>query len=408
VFVGREGVMLRRFADARVMAIDDNVANIALLRALLERAGLHHLATFTDPREAVALLSQFEPDLVLLDLHMPHLDGFDVLDQVVRYAAGAYLPVLVLSADSTKEAIHRALELGANDFLTKPYDAIEVTLRVRNLLETRQLYETVRGHNRQLHDQLDVYHALERSEHDNWRDERERIEAIINDHTMSMVFQPIFDLAEGQFVGVEALARFPDTSLGPDRWFARAASVGLGPALETAAIREALKVAAVLPESAFVALNVSPGAMLSTSFQELCSDEFCRRVVLELTEHVPVEDYDAVALALAAFRAKGMKLAADDTGAGYAGFRHLLSLDPDIIKLDISLIRDIHLDPARRALATSLVSFAADTDRTLVAEGIESAEELDTVRELSVRWGQGYHLARPMTSDALGVLLART
>ena len=400
--------MLRRFSEARVMAIDDNAANIALLRALLQRAGLTNLATYTDSREALERLETFDPDLVLLDLHMPHHDGFDVLAHIVRHAAGAYLPVLVLTADSTKDSAHRALELGANDFLTKPFDAVEVLLRVRNLLETRTLYEAVRGNNRHLHDQLDVYHALERTEHENWRTERERIEGFINGDELTMHFQPIFDLAGGQLVGVEALARFADTSMTPDRWFERASAVGLGPALETAAIGRALEVSDVLPENTFVALNVSPEAILSASFQELCSDEFCRRVVLELTEHVPVEDYDAVAHSLNSFRARGVKLAADDTGAGYAGFRHLLGLDPDIIKLDISLIRGIDRDPARRALATSLVSFAAETERTLVAEGIETVEELETVRELSVRWGQGYHLARPMSIEALENLLART
>lgn len=400
--------MLRRFADARVVMIDDNVANIILLRTLLEREGMRHLAAFTDPREALAALRDVDPDLVLVDLHMPHLDGYEVLREIVQFAAGEYLPVLVLTADAAKESVHRALELGAHDYLTKPYDAVEVILRVRNLLETRQLYVTARVSNRHLNDQLDVYHALEKTENDNWRTERERIEGFINGDAFEMHYQPIFDLMRGQVVGVEALARFADTRMSPDRWFARASAVGLGPALEAAAIGRALNVTAMLPEAAFVAINASPEAILSTPFQELCSDEFCRRVVLELTEHVPVEDYDAVALALAGFRDRGMKLAADDTGAGYAGFRHLLSLDPDIIKLDISLIRGIDHDPARRALATSLVSFAADTERTLVAEGIETADELDTVRELSVRWGQGYHLARPMAADALGALLART
>ncbi|HSN02506.1 MAG TPA: EAL domain-containing protein [Acidimicrobiales bacterium] len=400
--------MLRRYAEARILIVDDNVANVALLRALLEREGVRHLATYTDPREAVAHLRDFHPDLVLLDLHMPHLDGYAVLREVVQFAAGGYLPVLVLTADSTKEAAHRALELGAHDFLAKPFDAVEVILRVRNLLETHELYETVRGLNRHLHDQLDVYHALEQTEHDNWRNERERIEGFINADALTMHYQPIFDLARGTVVGVEALARFADTSMSPDRWFARASAVGLGPALEAVAIRHALAVTSVLPPTAFVAINVSPEAILSAPFQELCDDDFCEHVVLELTEHVPVEDYDAVAQALSEFRSRGMKLAADDTGAGYAGFRHLLSLDPDIIKLDISLIRDIDHDPARRALATSLVSFAADTGCTLVAEGIENADELGAVRELSVRWGQGYHLGRPMAMNALGALLART
>jgi EAL domain-containing protein (putative c-di-GMP-specific phosphodiesterase class I) len=95
-------------------------------------------------------------------------------------------------------------------------------------------------------------------------------------------------------------------------------------------------------------------------------------------------------------------VAVDDTGAGYASLRHILTLCPDIIKLDISLVRDIHLDPARRALAASLVTFARETHSELIAEGIETADELRAITALDVRWGQGYHLGRPaaLTAEA--------
>jgi EAL domain-containing protein (putative c-di-GMP-specific phosphodiesterase class I)/ActR/RegA family two-component response regulator len=393
--------MLSRFANARVLAVDDNEANIALLRAVLHRAGMRNVVSFTDPREAVARFDEINPDLVLLDLHMPHVDGFEVLSMIIERAAGSYLPVLVLTADATREAAHKALNLGARDFITKPFDTSEVVLRVRNLLETRTLYQAVRGHNQRLREQLDVYQSIEQSERATWQNERERVEAVLNGNGIVMHFQPIFDLHDGHVTGVEALARFSDSSLSPDRWFTLAGSVGLGPALEIAAIRSAFDVVDDMPDGLFVALNVSPGALLTPAFQDLCTDGFCSRVVLELTEHVPVEDYDAVAYALLNFRARGLKLAADDTGAGYAGFRHLLGLDPDIIKLDISLIRDIHRDPTRRALTTALVRFAEETQRTLVAEGIENADELGAIRDLSVQWGQGYHLARPMERSAL-------
>jgi EAL domain-containing protein (putative c-di-GMP-specific phosphodiesterase class I) len=389
------------------MVIDDNEANIALLRALLQRAGLRHIFTFSDPRVAVTSLEQVNPDMVMLDLHMPHLDGFEVLDAITQHAAGSYLPVLVLTADSTQEATHKALGLGARDFITKPFDASEVVLRVRNLLETQTLYQTIRGYNRRLRDQLDVYHSLEQLERETLQNRREKIEAILNRDRLTMHFQPIFELSTSHIVGVEALARFSDSSLRPDQWFALASSVGLGPELEMMAIRSALGEVASLPDSTFVALNISPGSLLHPEFQDLFSEEFCDRVILELTEHVAVEDYEVIAQAMRPFRDRGMRLAADDTGAGYAGFLHLLSLDPDIIKLDISLVRDIHTDPARRALATALVSFATDTNRLLVAEGIENQDELETVRELSVHWGQGFHLARPLTAPALHELMAK-
>ncbi len=121
----------------------------------------------------------------------------------------------------------------------------------------------------------------------------------------------------------------------------------------------------------------------------------CSRIVLELTEHVPVEDYDAVNAGLRPLRERGARLALDDTGAGYAGFRHLLGLRPDVIKLDISLTRDIDQDPVRRALAGALVTFAAEVDAKVIAEGVENQAELETLEHLNITWVQGYHLGRP-------------
>jgi EAL domain-containing protein (putative c-di-GMP-specific phosphodiesterase class I) len=108
-----------------------------------------------------------------------------------------------------------------------------------------------------------------------------------------------------------------------------------------------------------------------------------------------VDDYDAVTTAFTDLREMGAQLAVDDTGAGYASFRHLLGLDPSIVKLDMSLTRGIDRDSARRALAAALVSFTRDTDRVLVAEGVETAAELEALRELGVRLVQGYYLGRP-------------
>jgi signal transduction histidine kinase len=124
----------------RVLIVDDNVENVALLKAVAEDGGLRNLYTETDSRMVQCRLIEQSPDLVLLDLRMPHLDGFEVLAQIKEHAAGAYLPVLVLTADGTTDARDAALTQGAQDFLTKPLDIVEVTLRMANLLETRKLY----------------------------------------------------------------------------------------------------------------------------------------------------------------------------------------------------------------------------------------------------------------------------
>jgi EAL domain-containing protein (putative c-di-GMP-specific phosphodiesterase class I) len=182
---------------------------------------------------------------------------------------------------------------------------------------------------------------------------------------------------------------------GPDRWFEDALDIGLGSELELAAVKQAVAAQELLPTTAFVAVNVSPATVLSGKLGALLESAEGARLVIELTEHVLVEDFDALGKALATLRGQGVRLAVDDTGAGYAGFRHLLGLHADIIKLDISLTRGIDTDPARRALGAALVKFADDTGAQLIAEGVESATELSTLIELGIGWAQGYHLARP-------------
>jgi EAL domain-containing protein (putative c-di-GMP-specific phosphodiesterase class I) len=117
--------------------------------------------------------------------------------------------------------------------------------------------------------------------------------------------------------------------------------------------------------------------------------------VIEITEHAAVDDYEALTGALRRPRAAGLRLAVDDAGAGYASLRHILKLSPDFIKVDLSLVRDIHLDQVRQALVTLLVHFARKVDAVLVAEGVEQQAELDTLVGLGVRHMQGYLLCPP-------------
>ncbi|MDT4944219.1 MAG: hypothetical protein QOH14_952, partial [Pseudonocardiales bacterium] len=128
--------MLQRFANAGVLVVDDNAANVALLRAVLTRAGISKVETVTNSGQALACYDRLQPDVVLMDLHMPGVDGYTLLTELRDRAGASYLPILVLTADTTRDALHRALSLGARDFLSKPIDTLELTLRVRNLLET--------------------------------------------------------------------------------------------------------------------------------------------------------------------------------------------------------------------------------------------------------------------------------
>jgi EAL domain-containing protein (putative c-di-GMP-specific phosphodiesterase class I) len=152
---------------------------------------------------------------------------------------------------------------------------------------------------------------------------------------------------------------------------------------------------------------MSPAAILLLFHAKLCEEHVCPRIVIELTEHVPIEDYAPLHRALSDMRMHGARLAADDLGSGYAGFRHLIALSPDIIKLDISLVSGIHRSRSQRALASALIAFATDVGATVIAEGIEEAEELVVLRDLGVPWGQGYYLGRPAPATAIPHLVTR-
>src|SRR6218665_1412997 len=184
---------LERFSTMVVLVVDDNLGNVLLLRSLLVQQGIERVVTETDARKVGEVLDEVRPDLVLLDLHMPNMDGFEVLAQIQAYAAGAYLPVLVLTADTTTNARNRALGLGAQDFLTKPLDTTETCLRIANLLQTRELYATLRQTN----------HAIAAPRDEDAVLMRKRIENVLRNGSRAMVYQPVVDTATMQVVGHE-------------------------------------------------------------------------------------------------------------------------------------------------------------------------------------------------------------
>lgn len=381
---------------ATVVVVDDERANVALLERILRAAGVADVHPLTDPREAVSTCIELAADLLLLDLMMPHMDGFAVMS-ALNEALGpdTFLPVLVLTADNSTLTRDRALMAGAKDFVAKPFDRAEVVLRVRNLLETRKLYVDVQRHNAALQADLDAQREEQRRKEQEDRERRQRIDQLIAGDDLRMVFQPIVDLTSRETLGVEALSRF-DTQPAwtPDRWFNEAAAVGRGAELELAAIEAALSQLPQLPSQLFMSVNVSPSTALTPQLEELL-EPASERIVLELTEHTRVDDPTELLATLAPIRALGTRIAVDDAGAGYAGLRQILQLRPDIIKLDTDLTRGIDQDPARRALSTAMVAFANEIDATIIAEGIETSEELDTLRAVGINSGQGYHLARP-------------
>jgi EAL domain-containing protein (putative c-di-GMP-specific phosphodiesterase class I) len=225
----------------------------------------------------------------------------------------------------------------------------------------------------------------------------QRVRHTIDHRTLDTLLQPIVDLNNGHAVGAEALSRFREPPLrSPSLWFAEATSLGLGVELEMTAVRLALEQLRRLPSGLYLSLNASVDTIMSEEFGVALADVPAERIVLELTEHSRVGDYTRLSHTLEDLRARGVRLAVDDAGAGYASFRHVLNLHPDLIKLDIGLTRGIDQDPARRALGSALLTFGLDAIKaSIVAEGIETKGELDTLRVLGCPFGQGFYLGRP-------------
>lgn len=378
---------------ARVVVVDDVKANVDLLYRLLTKVGLARVEGFVDPFAALESCVNNPPDLVLLDLHMPGLDGVGFLERFHRgIGSRHFVPVIVLTADVGAEARHQVLQAGAKDFLTKPFDTAEVVLRVRNTLESAYQYALMRRHAESLQQIVDTNHIRRDSD----GERAERIAAAMEPHAMSIVYQPVVHLGSGRIVGAEALARF----VGPPRrppneWFDEADEIGTLADLELVAVHHALRGMDQFPDGAFMSVNVSPTTVTAPNLEAMLAELPAARIVLELTERTRVDDYPRLNRRLEEFLARGGRIAVDDAGAGYAGLHHLVQLRPQVIKLDAALTKNIDTDRPRRALALSLVGFARDIGATIIAEGIETAAELDALRELGVAMGQGFYLARP-------------
>lgn len=229
---------------------------------------------------------------------------------------------------------------------------------------------------------------------------RDRLQPIFDAGGPQIVLQPIVALDDGRRVGAEALSRFPvEWGAPPDVVFDEAASIGRGVDLEILAVRQAV---AHLPEVAgYVAVNFSPGALLDSRVGDVLGDLPLDRLVLELSEHDRVEDYGALAGVLAPLRARGMRLAIDDVGAGFSSLRHIVVTAPDVIKLDRSIVVGLSADAVLHTLAAALVSFGHGAGATIVAEGVETREDAAALRALGIDFAQGWFFARPGSPDQL-------
>lgn len=350
-----------------------------------------------DADEAIALAEQERPDVALVDVKMPAGGGARAAREIQRISP--HTRVIALSAFEDRPTVLEMLRAGAVGYLVKGTAADEIVGSIRKVAGggTSLSHEVVESVVDELTSQLRKEEIVLEAR----AARADEIHRFLGGEGLSMAFQPIVDLETWTVAGYEALARFRSFPMrGPDEWFAEAMALELGVQLELAAIRQAMAALPQLPPTTYLSVNASHRAASSSELRSLL-ESGSDRIVVEITEHEPIDDYELLTTALAGLRAGGIRIAIDDAGAGYASLRHALQLAPDIVKVDISLTRDIDSDRGRRALASALISFADEMGMTIVAEGIETEAELKTLRELGVRFGQGYYLAEPKALSAV-------
>jgi EAL domain-containing protein (putative c-di-GMP-specific phosphodiesterase class I) len=377
----------------RVVVADDDPGILdALCEALGEDPLLDVVGASSTVSGAVDLARLAQPDVVLADVRMPDGGGPRIAEELRRVAPAT--AVLALSADDDQTSVLRMLEAGAVGYLVKGTPADEL---VRGILRSVRGQPTF----------SDSAHALVvttlahrlRREHEAWERQaeiEERVRTVLDGEGLAIHMQSINDLLAGGVQGYEALSRFSLCPIQPpDRWFAEAEAVGLGADLELHAIARACALIGHLPPDSFLSVNIGPSTLMQGRFTEVIEGIDPGRLVVEITEHAPVADYEAFSAVTGRLRARGIRLAVDDTGAGYASLQHVARLEPDFIKLDRSLVDAVDTGRTARLIASAFAGLAAEMGAEVIAEGVERPGQLATLRDLGVRFAQGFLLGRP-------------
>jgi EAL domain-containing protein (putative c-di-GMP-specific phosphodiesterase class I)/CheY-like chemotaxis protein len=371
----------------RVLVVDDEPLVLRLLCKTLERAGYHPVCA-GDGHEAMRLVATQGFDVVVSDISMPRMTGVDLLRAVRERDQD--LPVILLTGEPTIDTATRAIALGVLGYLTKPVNMDEL---VDTVDRAAQLYRLARVKREALH-----YVATSPGGGgDSATLERLFSRAL---ETMTMAYQPIVSWSDQTVVGFEALVRPTHPALPhPDAVITAALRLGrvhqLGRQLRNMVAEDLESTPA--PPAAAVFVNVH-GFDLTDDWlmsREAPLSRVASRVVLEVTERTSLEGMGDLAERIARLRALGFRIALDDLGAGYSGLTTFAQLRPDIVKIDMSLIRNIDGDATRRRLVRSMLELCKEMEIQVVCEGVETVAERDALVAIGGDLFQGYLFAHP-------------
>jgi EAL domain-containing protein (putative c-di-GMP-specific phosphodiesterase class I)/DNA-binding NarL/FixJ family response regulator len=369
-----------------VVVVDDDPG---FRGALVELIGidpkLEVVGSAADASEGAEMVRSLRPTVCLCDVRLPGGGGEIVAAEARRSAPETR--VVALSACDDAGTIMGMIRAGAMSYIVKGTAGDEVL---------DGIHRAIRGQASMPASAATAVGAELRGQGEEARGKVILLRHVLDHDLMSIVFQPVVDIETREPIAFEALCRVNlPPRRPPNNWFADAADNDLGLEFELHAIRLALAHLSHLPDECPLHVNASPAVAMSPELALLFKGIAPGRIILEITEHTRIDDYPALAAALAPLRAAGVAIGVDDAGSGFSSMSHIVNMEADVIKVDISLVRDIHVNRMRRAMVGALAEFARQAEALVIAEGVELEEERATLITLGVTAAQGYLFGRP-------------
>ncbi|QDG60561.1 EAL domain-containing response regulator [Pseudomonas sp. NIBRBAC000502773] len=405
---------------ATLLIVDDEPQVRKLLETLLQHEGYQTL-TAASGEEALQLVAKQPPDLILLDIMMPGMDGYEVASQLKGDAATASIPIIMLSALSESSARVSGLETGAEEFISKPVERVELWLRVRNLLRLKSHGDQLKRHSQLLEQQLQ-HHAGDSARmnvHDLARQDLETaLRQAVEREEFTLHYQPKIALADGQICALEALLRWERPGYGavsPAIFVPILESLGLIVEVGRWVIRSVCQQISTWRRSAIGAVEVS----VNVSGHQLIEGDLIADIArilnetgvephwleVELTEGSLMENTQHTIASLQRLHAMGVKISIDDFGTGYSSLAYLRRFPIDTLKIDIAFIREVTSNPQDAAITRTIIELAHSLNLRVVAEGVETQAQLAFLKEAGCDQIQGYLFSRPLPTEDLERLL---
>lgn len=364
--------------EKHILVVDDNRAFVDVLALNLQSHD--YIVKVAYSGEEALDKAKEKPDLVLLDVRLTGMSGYEVCKRLRRDNSTHNIPIIMVTAKGT---VHEKIEgfyIGADDYIIKPFETEELLARIEAVLRRTRSFDERKQ---------DKAKALT------------EIKSVIQNQSIIPHFQPIFYLDSKELLGLEVLSRLPADSYfdNPEALFDSAFHLGFLFDLEMTCHKKALLKLGDYAKKNMIFFNVSPYLIQDSKFREFSSfyTSYTKpeKIVLELTERTPISDFDTFLQMLSFFRNKGFNICLDDIGSAYASLNSIVEIRPRFIKIDISLISHIHVDPVRQNLLKAIVMFCKQSKIISIAEGIQKQEELEVLLDFGVEAGQGYLLGRP-------------